>query len=130
MGVQIAIDDFGTGYSNLAYLRHLPVHVLKLAGRFVTGSHEVGTDEVDVEVSMLLIRLAHVLSLSVTAESVETAAQVTLLRELGCDIGQGWYFSAAVDPATITELLRQPARPPQPVRPGPRGRRDGARIVG
>ena len=56
---------------------------------------------------MLLIRLAHVLSLAVTAESVETAAQVAQLRELGCDIGQGWYFSAAVDPASITELLRQ-----------------------
>jgi diguanylate cyclase (GGDEF)-like protein/PAS domain S-box-containing protein len=109
MGVQIAIDDFGTGYSNLAYLRHLPVHALKLAGRFVTGSHEAGTDEVDVEVSMLLIRLAHVLSLSVTAESVETASQLHQLRELGCDIGQGWYFSPAVDAASITDLLRSPA---------------------
>ncbi len=107
MGVQIAIDDFGTGYSNLAYLRHLPVHALKLAGRFVTGNCEVGADEVDIEVTKLLIRLAHVLSLSVTAESVETAAQRQQLRELGCDIGQGWYFSPAVDAATITDLLRR-----------------------
>ena len=127
MGVQIAIDDFGTGYSNLAYLRHLPVHALKLAGRFVTGSNEVGTDEIDAEVSKLLIRLAHVLSLAVTAESVETAAQVAQLREVGCDIGQGWYFSAAVDPASITELLRQKGRPRVPTRPGPR-RRNGAKI--
>jgi len=128
MGVQIAIDDFGTGYSNLAYLRHLPVHALKLAGRFVTGSQEAGTDEVDVEVAMLLIRLAHVLSLSVTAESVETAAQVAQLREVGCDIGQGWYFSAAVDPASITELLRRRGRAPVLARSGPRGRAEGAKI--
>ena len=128
LGVQIAIDDFGTGYSNLAYLRHLPVHALKLAGRFVTGSNETGADEVDAEVSMLLIRLAHVLSLAVTAESVETAAQVQQLRELGCDVGQGWYFSPAVDADSITDLLRQPGRPPLPPRPAVRGRRDGARI--
>jgi EAL domain-containing protein (putative c-di-GMP-specific phosphodiesterase class I) len=111
MGVQIAIDDFGTGYSNLAYLRHLPVHALKLAGRFVTGNCDEGTDEVDAEVTLLLIRLAHVLSLSVTAESVETAAQLEQLRELGCDIGQGWYFSPAVDAATITDQLRRPRWP-------------------
>jgi diguanylate cyclase (GGDEF)-like protein/PAS domain S-box-containing protein len=128
MGVQIAIDDFGTGYSNLAYLRHLPVHALKLAGRFVRGSREDGTDEVDAEVALLLIRLAHVLGLSVTAESVETSAQVAQLCELGCDIGQGWYFSAAVEPAGITDLLRQQAEPARPGRLEPRNRRDSATI--
>ncbi|HWM59985.1 MAG TPA: EAL domain-containing protein [Pseudonocardia sp.] len=128
LGVRIAIDDFGTGYSNLAYLRHLPVHGLKLAGRFVTGHCEVGTDDVDVEVTMLLIRLAHVLSLTVTAESVETAAQLQQLRGLGCDYGQGWYFSPAVEPDTIAELLRRPPSPPIEVRPATRARRRGARI--
>jgi EAL domain-containing protein (putative c-di-GMP-specific phosphodiesterase class I) len=130
LGVQIAIDDFGTGYSNLAYLRHLPVHALKLAGRFVTGSHEAGTDEVDVEVSMLLIRLAHALSLSVTAESVETASQLQQLRELGCDLGQGWYFSPAVDAASMTELLLRPGRSTWPNRPGPRFWSNDTRGVG
>jgi diguanylate cyclase (GGDEF)-like protein/PAS domain S-box-containing protein len=130
LGVQIAIDDFGTGYSNLAYLRQLPVHTLKLAGRFVTGHGEVGTDEVDVEVTKLLIRLAHVLSLSVTAESVETAAQLQQLRELGCDFGQGWYFSPAVDAATITDLLHRlpPAR--HAARSAARSPQRGARISG
>jgi EAL domain-containing protein (putative c-di-GMP-specific phosphodiesterase class I) len=86
-----------------------------------------GPDDVDIDVTMLLIRLAHVLSLSVTAESVETAGQLKLLRGLGCDLGQGWYFSPAVDAETITDLLRRSRRPP--TRDG-RGERHGqARIV-
>jgi len=115
MGVRIAIDDFGTGYSNLAYLRRLPVHVLKLAGPFITGgtndsSDGIGdeTDQVDLEVVSILIRLAHTLGLSVTAESVETAAQLERLRGLGCDMGQGWYFAPAVDPDAIPGLVDRP----------------------
>jgi EAL domain-containing protein (putative c-di-GMP-specific phosphodiesterase class I) len=105
------------------------VHALKLAGRFVTGS-EAGTDEVDAEVTKLLIRLAHVLSLSVTAESVETAAQRQQLRELGCDLGQGWFFSPAVDAATITDLLRRSRQISAAAGSGAHGRRSDARITG
>ncbi len=126
LGVQIAIDDFGTGYSNLAYLRHLPVHALKLAGRFVTGGQQLGTEDVDAEVSTLLIRLAHVLGLSVTAESVETPAQVAQLRELGCDVGQGWIFSPALDSASISELLRRPGRSLRPAGTAAGGPPDGS----
>jgi diguanylate cyclase (GGDEF)-like protein/PAS domain S-box-containing protein len=111
MGVQIAIDDFGTGYSNLAYLRRLPVHVLKLAGSFVTGavsdrsvSDPHARPDVDREVVGLLIRLAHTLGLTVTAESVETAAQYALLQQLGCDTGQGWFFAPPVTPDAIPAL--------------------------
>jgi diguanylate cyclase (GGDEF)-like protein/PAS domain S-box-containing protein len=117
MGIRIAIDDFGTGYSNLAYLRALPVHALKLAGPFVNGGgkHAAdggdGTDEVDVEVLALLIDLAHTLGLSVTAEVVETPIQLERLRKLGCDTGQGWYFAPAVDAATVPLLLRGPVGP-------------------
>lgn len=111
MGIRIAIDDFGTGYSNLAYLRSLPVHALKLAGRFVTGGDTDGGDAVDVEVSALLIQLAHLLGLSVTAESVETAAQLEQLRALGCDTGQGWYFAPAVHAGVIPDLLQGPVGP-------------------
>ena len=114
MGVRIAIDDFGTGYSNLAYLRRLPVHALKLAGSFVTGA--TGPDgnapdpgaDVDREVVSLVIKLAHTLGLTVTAESVETPAQFAHLHQLGCDTGQGWLFAAAVPAAQIPELLARP----------------------
>jgi EAL domain-containing protein (putative c-di-GMP-specific phosphodiesterase class I) len=104
LGVRLAIDDFGTGYSNLAYLRSLPVHALKLAGPFVTGT---GSPEgsVDVEITSMLVGLAHALGLTVTAEAVETAEQAAQLRELGCDLGQGWHYSRAVGPAEVPGLI-------------------------
>ncbi|MBC2905013.1 EAL domain-containing protein [Streptomyces cupreus] len=112
MGVRIAIDDFGTGYSNLAYLSRLPVSVLKLDGSFVKGFQYDGegiapnpADEVVVEA---MIQLAHRLGLTVTAECVETSAQASRLRRIGCDTGQGWLYSRPVTPDRISELLRSP----------------------
>ncbi|MER6673109.1 EAL domain-containing protein [Streptomyces sp. NPDC000983] len=112
MGVRIAIDDFGTGYSNLAYLSRLPVSVLKLDGSFVKGFQYDGegiapnpADEVVVEA---MIQLAHRLGLTVTAECVETSAQASRLRRIGCDTGQGWLYSRPVAPDRISELLRSP----------------------
>jgi diguanylate cyclase (GGDEF)-like protein/PAS domain S-box-containing protein len=112
MGVHIAIDDFGTGYSNLAYLSRLPVSVLKLDGSFVKGFQYDGegiapnpADEVVVEA---MIQLAHRLGLTVTAECVETSAQASRLRRIGCDTGQGWLYSRPVTPDRISELLRSP----------------------
>lgn len=112
LGVRIAIDDFGTGYSNLAYLRELPVHVLKLAGSFVTGRGTgpgVTGDAIDADVLAHLVRLAHTLGLSVTAEHVETAEQARLLHALGCDVGQGWHYSPATDAPAITAMLARGA---------------------
>jgi diguanylate cyclase (GGDEF)-like protein/PAS domain S-box-containing protein len=110
IGVRIAIDDFGTGYSNLAYLRRLPVHTLKLAGPFITrgtgGKDE--TDDVDLEIVSAVVRLAHILGLTVTAESVETPAQLTRLRRLGCDTGQGWLFAPAVPADDMPGLVHAP----------------------
>src|SRR5206468_106468 len=90
MGVRIAIDDFGTGYSNLAYLKHLPVHELKIAGSFMEGMRAAeGADPVDAQIVATLVSLAHALGLTVTAEGVETSAQAERLRRIGCDSGQG-----------------------------------------
>ncbi|MEU6220024.1 EAL domain-containing protein [Streptomyces sp. NPDC047022] len=111
MGVHIAIDDFGTGYSNLAYLSRLPVSVLKLDGSFVRGFQYEGAgdgdrpnpaDEVIVEA---MIQLAHRLGLTVTAECVETSAQASRLRRIGCDTGQGWLYSRPVPADRISELV-------------------------
>ncbi|MEU6093357.1 EAL domain-containing protein [Streptomyces sp. NPDC047079] len=109
MGVRIAIDDFGTGYSNLAYLSRLPVSVLKLDGSFVRGFQYEGTDAhpnpADEVVVEAMIRLAHRLGLTVTAECVETSAQASRLRRIGCDTGQGWLYSRPVPPDRISELV-------------------------
>jgi diguanylate cyclase (GGDEF)-like protein/PAS domain S-box-containing protein len=105
MGVRIAIDDFGTGYSNLAYLRHLPVHSLKLAGSFVEGLRTDHADPVDEQLVATLITMAHTLGLHVTAENVETAAQADRLRDLGCDVGQGYFYARPVAATRIARLL-------------------------
>ncbi|MEU2222525.1 EAL domain-containing protein [Streptomyces sp. NPDC018347] len=111
MGVRIAIDDFGTGYSNLAYLSRLPVSTLKLDGSFVRGfqyeeaAKDVAPNPADEVIVEAMIQLAHRLGLTVTAECVETSAQATRLRRIGCDTGQGWLYSRPVPPDRISELL-------------------------
>ncbi|MEU4427047.1 EAL domain-containing protein [Actinoplanes sp. NPDC024001] len=105
-GIRIAIDDFGTGYSNLAYLRRLPVHTLKLAGPFVNGLREPGEGgSVDEQIVETIVRLAHAIGISVTAEAVETRLQADRLRDLGCDTGQGWLFARPLPADEVTALL-------------------------
>ncbi|CAA9453746.1 MAG: diguanylate cyclase/phosphodiesterase (GGDEF & EAL domains) with PAS/PAC sensor(s) [uncultured Rubrobacteraceae bacterium] len=90
LGVQVAIDDFGKGYSSLNYLKELPANALKIDKSFVDG---IAISDADTAIVRLIVELAHTLGMVVTAEGVETAAQLTRLRELGCDLGQGFYFS-------------------------------------
>ena len=111
MGVRVAIDDFGTGYSNLAYLRHLPINELKLAGSFLRGLRSAeDVDPVDEQMVASLVALAHVLGLAVTAEGVETRAQVDRLFAMGCDAGQGTYLGSAGSAAEISLRLQLPSR--------------------
>jgi diguanylate cyclase len=91
MGVRIALDDFGAGYWNLPDLRRLPLHELKLAGSFAMGLRS-SSDHADQRIVAALVDLAHALELTVTAEGVETLAQLRRLRALGCDAGQGSLF--------------------------------------
>ncbi|MCD9141586.1 putative bifunctional diguanylate cyclase/phosphodiesterase [Streptomyces albireticuli] len=109
MGVAIAIDDFGTGYSNLAYLSRLPVSTLKLDGSFVRGFHsEEPPNPADETIVEALVQLAHRLGIKVTAECVESAEQAERLGRIGCDTGQGWFYSRPVPPDTISALLGAP----------------------
>jgi EAL domain-containing protein (putative c-di-GMP-specific phosphodiesterase class I) len=101
MGVRIGIDDFGTGQSSLGYLKVLPVHVLKIDQSFIDG---LGKDPEDSAIVEAVVTLAHALGLTVTAEGIETTRQLQALRELGCDLGQGYYF-ARPQPGEIVRAL-------------------------
>jgi diguanylate cyclase (GGDEF)-like protein len=90
MGVGVSIDDFGTGYSSLSYLRRLPVSELKLDRSFVNNLVE---DEEDRALTRAVASIAHAMGLGLVAEGVETAAQATLLQQLGCHVAQGFWLS-------------------------------------
>ncbi|HET6482647.1 MAG TPA: EAL domain-containing protein, partial [Actinoplanes sp.] len=85
LGVRLALDDFGTGYSSLAVLTGLPFAEAKLAAEFLVGAERRG-------VLRHIIGACHELGLTVTAEGIETAEQEAVLRELGCDHGQGYHL--------------------------------------
>jgi EAL domain-containing protein (putative c-di-GMP-specific phosphodiesterase class I) len=107
LGVCLSIDDFGTGYSSLNYLRRVPVHRLKIDGSFVRG---IAEDPGAREIVHLLIQLAHNLNLKCVAEGIETRAQLALLREMGCDEGQGFLLATPMSPWAATRQLGQ--KPP------------------
>jgi diguanylate cyclase (GGDEF)-like protein/PAS domain S-box-containing protein len=112
LGVRIAVDDFGTGYSNLAYLRRLPLHDLKLAGSLIDGLRAPGgPPTADEPIVAALVTLAHTLGLTITAEGVETRDQAERLRAMGCDTAQGWHFARPTSPQQITQLLTHPSTP-------------------
>jgi EAL domain-containing protein (putative c-di-GMP-specific phosphodiesterase class I) len=106
VGVQIAIDDFGTGFSSLNYLRHLPVTALKLDQSFVSG---ISVNPSDKAIAETVIFLARAMRLRVVAEGVETEAQRSTLRELGCECAQGYLFSRPVAPDALRAVLGKQA---------------------
>ncbi len=97
-GFSIAIDDFGTGYSSLSRLREMPVRVLKIDRSFVSGVNE---DRQSASIVSAFLELANGLDMTTLAEGIETAEELAFLRERGCKLGQGFFFSRPVPPEEI-----------------------------
>jgi EAL domain-containing protein (putative c-di-GMP-specific phosphodiesterase class I) len=104
LGVQLAVDDFGTGYSSLNYLQQLPVDILKIDRTFVAG---LDRGEKNMAIITTLIEMGKRMHLVVVAEGVETAEQLAVLRNLDCDIAQGFYMARPVSADEIAELLNR-----------------------
>ena len=103
-GIALHIDDFGTGYSSLSQLHRFPVDAFKIDRSFVWRMSAEGE-----EIVRTIVSLAHNLGLEVMAEGIETVEQLARLRELGCELGQGFLFAKPLSPEGVEELLgRQP----------------------
>jgi diguanylate cyclase (GGDEF)-like protein len=100
--LHISIDDFGTGYSSLSYLQRLPIDNVKIDRSFVARMNSAGES---LEIVRSIVTLAHGLGKQVIAEGVESAEQLALLRELGCEYGQGYFFSQPQDTESAAKLL-------------------------
>jgi len=108
LGVRIALDDFGTGYSSLSYLRRFPVDTLKVDRSFVG---RLGQEIEDTAIVQTVITLAKTLGLEVVAEGVERVEQLAQLREMECDLAQGYYFARPIASESMPALLASGIQP-------------------
>jgi diguanylate cyclase (GGDEF)-like protein len=111
LGVRIALDDYGAGNSSLSRLRQLPFDMLKITRSFVAGVAERSEDR---EFVAAVVSMATAMGMDVVAEGIETAAQARVAAELGCRLGQGFYFGAPVGEIGVTPYLTAPALPARP----------------
>jgi EAL domain-containing protein (putative c-di-GMP-specific phosphodiesterase class I) len=107
LGVRLAMDDFGTGYSSLSYLSRLPVDILKMDRSFLRP----GASLAESELATAVVGLGKTLNLEVVAEGIELAEQWRALRDLDCELGQGFYFARPMDADAALDYLR--GRQPQ-----------------
>jgi diguanylate cyclase (GGDEF)-like protein len=112
MGIQLMLDDFGTGYSSLSYLQLFPFDFVKIDRPFVNAS---GSDQANTGMMAALVQMAGSLNLTAIAEIIETEAAARALQEMGCDYGQGYYFSEPIEAELALQRLRtqHPFQPPQ-----------------
>lgn len=106
-GIILALDDFGTGFASLTHLKQFPVQIIKIDQSFIRN---LQIDEEDGAIVDALVGLGKALRIAVVAEGIETRAQRDFLRALGCTIGQGYLFGAAVPAGCVPDMLRKPSK--------------------
>ncbi len=107
--MQVAIDDFGVGNSCLSYLKRLPITGLKIDRSFISNLVD---DTQDQAIVRSIVAIANALGLQITAEGLETDAQVVFVASLGCEQGQGYHFAVPLAQAELEAMLSAQARPP------------------
>ena len=100
--IKLCIDDFGTGYSSLSYLRYLPIDTVKIDRSFIAKDN----NDRNYDIVKAIVNLAHSLGLDVIAEGIETKVQLNILRNLGCEYGQGYLFSSPLDNHAALKLMK------------------------
>jgi EAL domain-containing protein (putative c-di-GMP-specific phosphodiesterase class I) len=110
LGVKLSIDDFGTGYSSLSYLHRFPIDTLKIDRSFVT---QMSDNNENMEIVRTVVMLAQNLGMDVVAEGVETSEQLSLLQRLGCEFGQGYFFSKPVEASGAEKIIAETYSRPQ-----------------
>jgi EAL domain-containing protein (putative c-di-GMP-specific phosphodiesterase class I) len=102
--IQISIDDFGTGYSSLSYLHSFPVDTLKIDRSFVQN---IDQDSETLGLVPVIISIAKTTGMTVVAEGIETTQQLTQLRRLKCEFGQGFFFAKPLEAKAAEALVTQ-----------------------
>lgn len=104
LGIKLALDDFGTGYSSLAYLKHFPLHLLKIDKSFVD---DLPNGLNDCKIATTIVNMGRSLGFKLLAEGVEREDQLAFLQTLGCDLYQGYLMSKPLPADEFTKLLRK-----------------------
>lgn len=112
LGIKLSIDDFGTGYSSLSYLHRFPIDTLKIDRSFVS---QMADNNENIEIVRTIVMLAQNLGMDVVAEGVETKEQLALLRKLGCENGQGFFFSRPAYASGAEKIIVDTYTHPSPI---------------
>jgi len=104
-GINFKLDDFGTGYSSLGYLHRIPINCVKIDRSFISRMDPMQGDQNSAGIVRGMISLSHELRKTVVAEGIETEAQAQMLRECGCEFGQGYFFGKPMDKTALLESL-------------------------
>ncbi len=104
LGVQLSLDDFCTGYSSLSYLSRFPFDAVKIDQTFIRG---LGVNSHDTALVAAILSMADSLGLSVTAEGIEDQSQLTVLKEMDCQRGQGFYLDRPMAAEALSQRLAQ-----------------------